>query len=381
MNTSIIFGGTVNALRSLGRRLAACTALLFAVSLVQAQTNQGQISGNVLDSTGASVAGATVSAKSESTGSVYNAVSTSTGGYRFPSIQLGRYTITTTAAGFKQAINTGVEVRVGSVTGFDITLSAGGANETVTVDSNAPTVQTQSSEVGGTVTTQQIIDLPLALGGVGALRSPEAFVFLIPGTAGPGTGNNANGIFINKIGGGQNFGNEVLLDGASQTRSENGSSFDEEAPSVEAISEFKVTTNTPTAEFGRTSGGIENFVTKSGSNSYHGTAFDIFRNEDLDANSWFNNGFKAFNQSQGNDPSESSYNRGNDKQNDYGGSLGGPVSIPHFYNGKDKTFFFFSWEQYRHNLGGPIHQHGSDHRRARRRLQRPAGFAPSRCEQ
>lgn len=183
--------------------------------------------------------------------------------------------------------------------------------------------------------------------------SPESFIFLIPGTAGPGTGNSPNGIFISKIGGGQNFGNEVLLDGASQTRSENGSSFDEEAPSVEAIAEFKVTTNTPPAEFGRTSGGIENFVTKQGSNQYHGTVYDIFRNEALDANGWFNNGFKSFYQSQGN-PVEATYNRGSDKKNDYGGNLGGPISIPHIYQGKDRSFFFFNWEQYRQTLGGPI---------------------------
>ena len=343
----------MDAIKGWTKLAAGFVVLLFIATLAHAQTNQGQIAGNVLDSTGATIAGATVNAKNEQTGSTYDAVSTSAGSYRFPSIQLGRYTITTTAKGFKSSVETGVEVRVGTTTSLDFTLNAGGANETVTVAANANSVETESSDVGGTVTTQQIIDLPLALGGVGAMRSPEAFVFLIPGTAGPGTGNSANGIFISKIGGGQNFGNEVLLDGASQTRSENGSSFDEEAPSVEAISEFKVTTNTPTAEFGRTSGGIENFVTKSGSNQYHGTLFDIFRNEDLNANGWFNNGFKAFYASQKN-PVEATYNRGNDKQNDYGGSMGGPVAIPHIYNGHDKTFFFFSWEQYRHTLGGPI---------------------------
>jgi len=323
-----------------------------AVSAIS-QTNQGVIAGNVLDSSGAAIANAVITAKSEETGSKYETKSTSAGSFRFPSIQLGRYTITATATGFKPSVSTGVEVRVGTVTSLDINFSIGGANETVTVAADSPQVETQSSDVGGTVTTRQIIELPLALGGVGALRSPEAFVFLIPGTAGPGTGNSPNGIFISKIGGGQNFGNEVLLDGASQTRSENGSSFDEEAPSVEAISEFKVTTNTPAAEFGRTSGGIENFVTKGGTNRFHGTAFDIFRNEVLNANSWFNNGFKSFYQLQGN-PIESTYNRGNDKQNDYGGSFGGPIFIPHIYDGKNKSFFFFSWEQYRHTLGGPI---------------------------
>lgn len=331
---------------------AAVAILLFVVGFAAAQTNEGQLSGNVLDSTGAQVPNAKITAKNEATGSTYNAQSTSAGNYRFPSIHLGRYTITTTAAGFKSTVNTGVEVRIGTVTAFDITLSIGGANEIVTVESNAPTIETQSSEVGGTVTTRQIVDLPLALGGVGAMRSVESFVFLVPGTVGPGSANSSNGIFLNKVGGGQNFGNEILLDGASIVRTENGSSFDEAAPSVEAISEFKVTTSTPAAEFGRTTGGILNFVTKSGTNAYHGTVFDIFKNEALDANDWFNNGKKAYYQSIG-DPQEKNFNRGNDKKNDYGGSLGGPLTVPHFYNGKDRTFFFFAWEQYRQTLGGP----------------------------
>ncbi len=323
-----------------------------ASSVTYAQTNEGQLAGNILDPSGATIANATVTAKSDESGTVYTAKSSSTGNYRFPSIQLGRYTISTMAPGFKQAVNTGVEVRVGTTTSLDINLSTGGATETVTVESDAPKVETESSEVGGTVTDRQIIELPLALGGVGALRSPESFVFLIPGTVGPGSGNSNNGIFISKIGGGQNFGNEVLLDGASQTRSENGSSFDEEALSVEAISEFKVTTSTPAAEFGRTTGGIENFVTKSGTNHYHGSAFGIFRNEFLDANDWFNNGRKAFYTSTGDTTDAFNNRRPSDKEYDFGISAGGPLAIPHVYNGRDRTFGFFSWEQFRLTAGG-----------------------------
>jgi hypothetical protein len=337
--------------RSIYSCVAAVAVIFLFVGLAPAQTNAGQLAGNVVDNTGAQIPGAKITAKNQATGSVYDSVSTSAGSYRFPSIQLGRYTITTTAAGFKSTVNTGVEIRVGTVTAFDITLSVGGANESVTVESNAPTIETQSSEVGGTVTTQQIVDLPLALGGVGAMRAVESFVFLVPGTTGPGSANNSNGIFLNKVGGGQNFGNEILLDGASIIRTENGSSFDETAPSVEAISEFKVTTSTPAAEFGRTTGGIENFVTKSGTNSYHGTVFDIFKNEALDANDWFNNGQKAYFQSIGS-PREKDFNVPVDKKNDYGGSFGGPVVVPRLYNGRDKTFFFFAWEQYRQTLGG-----------------------------
>ncbi len=335
------------------QRIYAGLLLLLVAVCARAQTNQGQIAGNVLDSTGAVVPNATITAKSEANGTTYTAKSSDAGNYRFPSIQLGRYTITTAGAGFKQTVSTGVEVRVGTVTSLDVTLTAGGVSDTVTVSADSPQVETQSSDVGGTVNDRQIIELPLALGGVGALRSPEAFVFLIPGTVGPGSGGNTlNGIFISKISGGQNFGNEILLDGASQTRSENGSSFDEEAPSVEAIAEFKVTTSTPAAEFGRTTGGIENFATKAGTNSYHGTAFGIFRNDAFNANNWFNNGQQAYFKGIGNAASAQTFRRPVDKQYDFGISAGGPLTIPHLYNGRDKTFAFFSWEQYRRALGG-----------------------------
>jgi hypothetical protein len=338
--------------RWVGRVATAFCFLTLTSGLATAQTNQGELAGSVLDTSGAVVSGAQITAVNDAKGTTYKTTSTGNGYYRFPSIELGRYTITVSAAGFKQAVGTGVEVQVGTVTGFDAHLDVGGTNETVTVDANAPTIQTESSDVGGVVTTRQVLELPLALGGVGNLRSPEAFVFLIPGTVGPGSGNSPNGIFISKIGGGQNFGNEVLIDGLSQTRSENGSSFDEEAPSVEAISEFKVTTSTPAAEFGRTTGGIENFVTKSGTNQYHGTAYEIFRNEVLDANDWFNAGDKYIYCQPDDSACRARYERGSDKKHDYGGNIGGPLSIPHLYNAKDRTFGFFSWEQYQQNIGG-----------------------------
>ena len=332
-------------------------ALLLSLALfrqVDAQTNQGQIAGNIADSTGAAVPNATITAKSEESGSVYNAVSSDAGSYRFPSIQLGHYTITVTAPGFRTSQSTGVEVRVGTVSALDVALSPGGNTETVSVAANAPSIESESSDIGGTVDSRQIVELPLALGGVGAMRSPESFVFLIPGTAGPGTGNSVNGVFASKIGGGQNFGVEVLLDGASQTRSENGSSFDEEAPSVEAIAEFKVTTSVPAAEFGRTTGGIENFVLKAGTNDYHGTAFGIFQNEFLNANDWFNNGRKAFYQSIGDTVDAANNRRPAGKQYDFGVSAGGPLSIPHLYKARNRTFGFFSWEQYRRTQGGVV---------------------------
>ena len=344
----------MKSLLALGRFVLIALLPFATASIASAQTKDGQMAGNVVDATDAVVVGAEISAKNEATGTLYNTVSSNVGSYRFPSIELGRYTVTVAASGFKQSVNTGVEVRVGSVTGYDIHLSPGGATETVVVSADAPGVETQSSEIGGVITARQIVELPLALGGVGDMRSPEAFIFLIPGTAGPGTGNSNNGIFISKIGGGQNFGNEVLIDGVSQTRSENGSSFDEEAPSVEAIAEFKVTTSTPSAEFGRTTGGIENFVTKGGGNQYHGSAFELFQNDALNANNYFSKGIGAISCPTGDPVCLQPYKRAVDKKNDFGGSIGGPLSIPHLYNAKDKTFFFFSWEQFKQKISGSV---------------------------
>jgi hypothetical protein len=325
-----------------GRFLVSLLVLILLGSSIQAQTNNGAIAGSVLDSTGAAVVGAEVTATGVATHSVYNVVSSSTGAYRLSDLVLGTYNITVTAQGFKAAQLTGVLVQINTVASLDITLQPGDVKETVTVLADAPAIQTETSEIGTVVSSKQILDLPLSLNSSGQsfLRSPETFVFLAPGTQGPGTnqnGSNSSGIFQSKLTGGQNFSTEVLLDGVSTTRSDSGSAFDQTAPSVEALSEFKVLTSTFSAEFGRTSGGVESFATKSGSNDYHGTAFDLFRNTALDANSWINN----FN----------GVPRPADHQNDFGGNLGGPVQIPKIYNGKDKTYFFFSYEQYRNNPG------------------------------
>ncbi|RZU42395.1 carboxypeptidase-like regulatory domain-containing protein [Edaphobacter modestus] len=222
----------------------------------------------MLDSTGAAVPHATIVAKNRETGFTSTAESSGAGSYRFPTVPLGSYDISVKMQGFKAANYSGVSVQVNTVSTLDITLEIGSSSEQVTVEASAPSVQSESSELGGVVTTKQVIELPLALGGVGALRSPAAFVFLQPGTIGPGTQNTSNGIRQIKIGGAQNQGMSILVDGVDQLRSENASFFDEESPSVEAIQEFKLTISNPSAEFGRTTGAVESFATKSGTNAF-----------------------------------------------------------------------------------------------------------------
>src|SRR5215472_2736802 len=319
------------------RLLAVAVLILAAVTTSFSQSDRGTIAGTVLDSSGGVVSGATVTATDSTTNTVYNATTGPTGGYRLYDLRVSVYKVSVSAPGFKTEEKTGVVVQVNVTSSVDFSLQPGDVKETLTVVADAPAVQSESSDIGTIVSTKQIEDLPLALAASGQshLRSAEAFVFLTPATVGPGTVTDspASGVFESKLAGGQNLGTEVLLDGASIAHAELGPTFDENAPSIEAISEFKVTTSTLSSEFGRTSGGIESFTTKTGTNSYHGTAFDILHNDKLNANSFFNNIFGV-----PKDP---------DHQNDFGGSLGGPVWIPKVYNGHDKTFFFFSWEQYR----------------------------------
>jgi len=334
---------------------------LLMVGTAAAQSDRGTIAGSVLDSSGAAVGGASITITGVDTGNVYKTVSTPEGVYRVADIQTGRYNITVEAPGFKVSQEQGVLVQISTTSALNITLQPGNVKEEVTVLADAPTLQTESSDIGTVVGTKQIEDLPLALNSTGQsfVRSPETFVFLTPGTAGPGTNSDhpSAGIYESKLSGGQNFGTEILLDGVSVVRSDSGAAFDQTAPTVEALTEFKVTTSMPAAQYGRTSGGIESFTTKSGSNRYHGSIFELFRNEALDAFSWntdFANTQIALANigcSPSGTPCQPLNPKPRDRQNDFGGSLGGPVRIPHVYNGQDKTFFFFAWEQYRNRRG------------------------------
>ncbi|MDE3186837.1 MAG: TonB-dependent receptor [Acidobacteriota bacterium] len=337
----------------------ACVLLLTVLTIplaAIAQSTRGELAGVVKDTSGAVIAGAQIVATQTETGTTRQAVSTSAGAFRIPELAIGRYNVNVSAPGFATSSNKGVLITINSVTPLNVVLKPGAASETVTVDASAPAIQTESSEISGTISQRQIEDLPLSLAtGVGGLRSPETFAFLVPGTTGPGsggpTGLNSNGVFFAKLAGGQSYGAEVMLDGASITRSENGSSFDETAPSIEALQEFKVTTSIPSAEYGRTTAGFESFATKAGTNQYHGTAFTIVKNAAFDANNWFNNGYASLYCKPG---TYCSYQRPQDSKFDYGGTLGGPVRLPKLFNGTDNTFFFFAWEQYKLHQGSTV---------------------------
>ena len=329
------------AIKKLGTTLAL---LLMAVVPAMAQINAGSLSGTIADSTGAAIPNAKVVATEVQTGSVYNTVANSAGIYTLPSLLPGTYNVTVTAPSFKQAKVNGVLIFISARVGHDFTLEPGESDVTVTVDANGPALDTETSDVGTSISQQQVEDLPIATGT--ALRSLTTLTFLTPGAVGPGTNG---GLFDTKIGGGQTLGSDNVIDGLSTQRSENGTGlFDQMTPSVDAIGEFRVETEALPAYFGRTTGGIASYKTKSGTNEYHGTVFDFFRNTIFDANNYLTKGDAYLNgATQDSDPGAhpNPYARPADRYQDYGATLGGPVRIPHIYDGRDKTFFFFSFDQ------------------------------------
>jgi hypothetical protein len=327
---------------------------LFAVLLLDtatfAQTDKGSMAGTVYDPAGAVVPTAKVTAKNDATGTSYNTVSDGSGLYRFSAMTVGAYTVGVTAPGFKSTSYRRVQVSISNVTPLDLHLTVGATNETVTVAADAPTVESETSDISGLITANQIENLPLVLGGMKGTRAPEAFTYLLPGTVAFGTGGNGIGGstatpgYNSKISGSQAYGSEVLLDGADTFRSENGSTFDETAPSVDAIQEFKVELSSPSAEYGRTTGGIELFTTKSGGNRFTGAVYDFLQNTDLNANTWFNNLNLATQPDTA--ANQALFARPLDKKNDFGGYVGGPVWIPKLYDGRNRSFFFVSWERF-----------------------------------
>lgn len=312
-----------------------------------AQLDTGTLAGSVLDPAGRSIPGAKITLKGVDTGTVYSVESAASGYYSLPAIRPGKYEVTVTAPGFKTAVDHNVVIAVGSTTPFTISLAIGEATATISVVAGETGIETESSEIDVDVSPEQVDELPLSVGG---FRSPEALEYLAPGVA--GFGQASNGTDTIKIAGGQEMGTDFLLDGITTNREENGSdSFGVVNPSMDAVYEFHISiSNLPISE-GRTTGGLANFNTRGGTNNYHGAAYMFYKNAAFDALDWFQKG-KAFEQT-GTARAEQLVKPADTKA-DYGANAGGPIRIPGLYNGRNKSFFFFNFEQWHQNYGGPI---------------------------
>ncbi len=308
----------------MARLLVLCPLL---VSLATGQTFTARLSGNVTDANGAPVPEAKVTATQTSTAAVANTLTDSRGAYVFPLLPPGAYEIAVEKAAFQKQLQRQVQLEINSATVLPFRLAVATVSTEVQVTDEAPLLQTENGGVGTTVDSRTIDELPLVQ------RDVMAVVRLVPGVIAKGQVGDARGgrgVFNSNfsVGGGRTSTNEVLLDGAVNTIGDfNGVAF---SPPPDSVQEFRVETNSFSAEFGRTGGGVVNIVTKSGANAFHGTTYYYHQNDFLNANSFTNNRFGT--------------PRPILRRHQYGLSAGGPVRLPHLYNGKNKTFFFTAFE-------------------------------------
>ena len=312
----------------------ACFAVMLLTLLASAlfaQSERGTITGSVHDSSGALIPGAKVSINNAATGSSISATTNSSGEFSVPSLSVGTYSVRVEKEGFRPALVSGLTLNASSTLRADVNMEVGATNQAIEVQAAAIQLSTEDAKVSSAVTNKMVDELPLVVSGT--LRSPFDLAALTPESKNLGGDNG----FM--LGGGQAASYGTNLDGvsANTTRALSKSWVSTNSPSLEAITEFTVDTNGFKAEFGHAGGGIMNFVSKSGTNGFHGTAYDFIRNNAFDANNFFNN--------------RSGIAIPIYKQHDFGASIGGPVLIPKLYNGKNKTFFFASYEAFRNRAG------------------------------
>jgi hypothetical protein len=315
--------------------LCLCLLLLTATAIF-AQNSAGSLSGAVTDANGAAVSKAKVIAKQESTGLQFETVTTSEGLYAFSNLDVGSYTLMVEQAGFKKLTWPNVVISISNRTVADLKLEIGDVSQSVTVTAESPSLQTATTEIGVNFSPKLFKDAPIY---AGAIRNAENFINFQPGVV---NGAGAEG----GISGGARRSKEILIDGANATNPESGGVAFNGLPSVESLGEFKLINNTFAAEYGRTGGGVESFITSSGGAQFHGNAFNFHSSSALSANPWATNAATV-----GPTPVRKTPYHGNE----YGFALGGPVYLPKkifgpvggYNESKTRTFFFFTLDNFR----------------------------------
>jgi Carboxypeptidase regulatory-like domain len=311
--------------------LISCLTIILAPAVMAQQTN-GIIQGTVTDAAGAVVPGATVTVVNDSTQSSRTLTTGSDGSFAFTELLPGHYHVTMTKEGFKTANEQDIELHVASTVVLNVKLEVGRVSEAVTVEANPLQVETTTGTLGNVLEGPQVEELPLnGLNFIG-------LTLLVPGASTQdGFSASTKGVLGGSdivFSGGQRTGNVFTVDGAPNN--DNGSQRTILAyPSLDAVSEMKIVTNSYPAEYGQAGGAQVNIVTKSGSNDWHGSVYYFGRNDALNANQWFNKN------------TQPEIPIGELRRNDFGGTVGGPVF-------KDKLFFFFS-QEFNREIDGDLH--------------------------
>ncbi|WP_031500125.1 TonB-dependent receptor [Bryobacter aggregatus] len=304
---------------------------------------QAELTGIVQDASRAPVRDAKVTIQNLATNLSRNTASNAAGVYHLPSLPPGLYRLSVEAQGFERTIVDQIKLEVGAKLTRDLALTVGSLSQTVTVSGNSINVNTTDGSVSTVVDRQFIENIPLSG------RTFQSLLNMVPGTATVATGSYANDAGNITVNGQRAEANYFTVDGVSANTGSTpyravgaGVGFSGSGPgntalgttqslvSIDALQEFRAYTSTYSAEQGRTPGGQFAFTTRGGTNEYHGSLFEYFRNDKLDANNWFNNANRLA--------------KPTTRQNNFGATLGGPITIPKLYNGKDRTFFFYSYE-------------------------------------
>jgi hypothetical protein len=300
--------------------LAALSLCLVGANLaLRAQTFQGSFSGTITDPSGAVIAGASVTALDQDKGFMRTVVTGNDGTYTFPVLPPGRYRLTAQKGGFERLAQGPETLTVNQHLRLDFMLKLGVQTATVTVEASPLGVQTETSSVGTTIDQQQVSEVPL--NGRNFLELALLVPGVVPGTEGTRISDRGGALNVNGM---RDSMNSYWLDGLDDTSVGVGQFT--VAPPIDSVQEFRMETGVYEAKFGAHAGAEVNIVTKSGSNEFHGTAYDYLRNTDFDARNFF-------------DPAVAPFHR-----NQFGGTIGGPVIVPGAYNGHDHTFFFLAYE-------------------------------------
>jgi hypothetical protein len=342
--------------RTRNRRILAFFCLFFSGISVGFGQN-AQINGIISDSQNAAIPNATIELLNQATQVTTTVKSNAAGLYSVPSLQPGNYSFTISAPGFETQIIGNVTVSVAGKLTVDAAMHPGSVSQTVSVNGTGLQINTTDAAVSTVVDRQFVENMPLNG------RSFQSLMTAVPGVvAVPSQGISESGEMT--VNGQRTEANYFTLDGvsvntgAAPTSAGGGAGFSGSTPgesvlgttqsiiSIDALQEFRATTSTYSAEYGRTPGGQFSFESRAGANAWHGSAYDYLRNDALDSNAWFNGYLNT-----------PPITKQAERQNDFGGSFGGPVWFPGIYQGQDKTFFFFAYEGLRLEAPSPAQQY------------------------
>jgi outer membrane receptor protein involved in Fe transport len=307
--------------------------LLFVCSRVATAQSVAALNGTVRDTSGAVITAATVMLTNVNTGVAQSVHSNGSGAYSFVNILPGRYILEASRDGFKTDRQPEFSLEVNQTATINFSLQVGATGEVINVSGQAIQLETSTSELGTVVSTREVQDLPLNG------RNFTELLLLTPGASPANPLQNAGGapgaigaFSYPAINGQSNRSNMYLLDGVNNYGGLSDTNTVQ--PTIDDVLEFKVQSHNDEAQFGQVLGGIVNLATKSGTNSFHGSLWEFFRNDALDANNYFNPKTDL-------------------KQNQFGAAIGGPVVLPH-YNGRNRTFFYGSYEGFRRRASSSL---------------------------